>query len=66
MKTVIVYNFEVSDIREGKYVLAKYKAPRPFIEAHGNARVVEGTGEEVDESQLEESGQYHGPSENGS
>ena len=61
MKTVTVYNFEVSDIRMGQYVPAKYKAPRAYIESHGNARVIEGTGEEVDESLLAESGQYHGP-----
>ncbi len=61
MAVVTVYNFEVSDIRQGIYVLAKGKCTRETIDAQGpKARLIEGTGEDVDESLLTQSRRYYG------
>lgn len=58
MVTVTVYSFEVSDIREGDFVLAKGKATLETIESL-NGRVVEHTAQTIDEAFLNETGRYH-------
>lgn len=62
MAIVTVYNFEVSDIQQGTFVLARGKCTREKIEEMGpKARIIEGTGEEVDEALLTHSKRYHKP-----
>ena len=59
MATVTVYDLQVSCIRKGAYVDATYKATREFIAALGNkAQIIEGTGEEIEESLLAPDGTY--------
>jgi len=64
MAIVSVYNFEVSDIQQGAYVLAKGKCTRETIAEIGpSARIIEGTGQDVDESLLTQSKRYYEPGE---
>ena len=64
MTIVTVYNFEVSDIQQGAYVLAKGKCTRETVAEIGpSARIIEGTGQEVDESLLTQSKRYYEPEE---
>ncbi len=61
MTIVTVYNFEVSDIQQGVFVLAKGKCTRETIAAIGpSARIIESSGEEVDDSLLTHSKRYYG------
>jgi len=62
MAIVTVYNFEVSDIQQGVYVLAKGKCTRESIASIGlSARIIEGTAQEVDEALLTQSKRYYEP-----
>lgn len=62
MATVTVYAFEVPDIREGDYVLAKGKATLEYIAAN-HCRHFESSAEEVDKFNLTDDGRYHEPNE---
>ena len=62
MATVTVYNFEVSDIQQGIFLLAKGKCTRQVIAELGpSARIIEGSGQEVDDSLLTQSKRYYEP-----
>jgi hypothetical protein len=63
MAIVTVYSFEVADdIRQDAFFLAKGKCTRETIAAMGpSARIIESTGEEVDDSLLTHSGRYREP-----
>ena len=64
MAIVTVYNFEVSDIQQGAYVLAKGKCTREAVAEIGpRARIIECTGQEIDESLLTQSKRYYEPEE---
>ena len=64
MAIVTVYNFEVSDIQQDAYILAKGKCTRETIAEIGpSARIIEGTGQDVEESLLTQSKRYYEPEE---
>jgi len=64
MSIVTVYNFEVSDIQQGVYSLAKGKCTRETIAEIGpSARIIEGSGQDVDDSLLTHSKRYYEPEE---
>jgi len=65
MAIVTVYDFEVSDIHQGVYLPAKGKCTREVIAEFGpSARIIEGSGQAVDDSLLTQSKRYYEPEEN--
>ena len=58
MAMITVYNFLVPDIHEGGLVPAKGKCTREMVKSlYGE--IIEGTGEDIDDSSLNETGRYH-------
>jgi len=56
--TVKVYSFRVFDASVMEMRISKYKATREAIVAHFGGEVLEGTGQSVSASELDEHGRY--------
>lgn len=57
-QTVTVYSFRVFELEPEAYHVARFKAPRALIEQRYRGEVLEGTGEDVDASELDAEGRY--------
>ncbi|WP_341890693.1 hypothetical protein [Variovorax sp. YR752] len=56
--TVTVYSFRIFELDAEAYHIARFKAPRHVIRERYRGEVLEGTGEEVDATELDGEGRY--------
>lgn len=57
-QSVTVYSFRVFELEPEAYHIARFKAPRDLIVERFRGEVLEGTGEDVDASELDAQGRY--------
>jgi hypothetical protein len=56
--TVTVFSFRVFDVEAGGMRLSRYKATRETVKAHFGGEVLEGTGQDMALTELDEFGRY--------
>lgn len=57
-QSVTVYSFRIFELDAEAYHIARFKAPRQVIKEQYLGEVLEGTGEEVDATELDGQGRY--------